>query len=259
MTKVRKAVSPAPTISQLSRRRDDQLTERDIAERIISAVMEHRLPAGTKLAENVLCETFGVSRARIRRVLLILAEREIVELHSNRGAFIASPTRQDARNVFQARCTIEPTVIRSAIQRVSDTQIRLLRAQVEQEAAAAKAHNRHDMIRLSGLFHVMLADFAGNPVLRRFVEDLVTRSSLIIGLFGSPHLSSCSEDEHRSLIDAIRRRDADRAPGLMLDHLNRIERELELSGSGDDAVDLREVFGGRNTEPFSPTSSRRTS
>jgi len=218
------------------------MTERGIAERIIAAVMEHRLPAGAKLAENVLCETFGVSRARIRRVLLILAERDIVELQSNRGAFIASPTRQDARDIFQARCTIEPTIIRSAILRVSDAQIQTLRGHVEQEAAVAKARNRRDMIRLSGLFHVKLADFAGNPVLRRFVEDLVTRSSLIIGLFGSPHLSSCSEGEHRLLIDAINRRDADRAPGLMLDHLNRIERELELSLGDNATIDLREVF-----------------
>lgn len=220
------------------------MTEYAIAERIIGAVMEHRLPAGTKLAENVLCETFGVSRARIRRTLLILAEREIVELPSNRGAFVASPTREDARNVFQARCIIEPTVIRNALRRVTDAQIRILRRHVQQEAAAAKGHLRHDMIRLSGVFHVMLADFAGNPVLRRFVEDLVTRSSLIIGLFGSPHLTSCSEDEHRGLIEAIESRDADRAPGLMLDHLNRIERELELSGGGADTVDLREVFAG---------------
>jgi DNA-binding GntR family transcriptional regulator len=241
-----KSQSPPPTSSHVSdpgSPLDDQLTERGIAERIISAVMEHRLPAGTKLAENVLCETFGVSRARIRRVLLILAEREVVELHSNRGAFIASPTRQDARSVFQARCTIEPPIIRTAIQRISDAQIRILRRHVEQEAAAAKAHNRHDMIRLSGMFHVILADFAGNPVLRRFVEDLVTRSSLIIGLFGSPHLSTCSEDEHGALIEAIKRRDADRAPGLMLDHLNRIERELALHASGDLAVDLKEIFG----------------
>ena len=67
----------------------DQLTEKEIVDRISSAVMDHRLPAGTKLAENVLCETFDTSRARIRRVFLVLAERGIVELQSNRGAFVA--------------------------------------------------------------------------------------------------------------------------------------------------------------------------
>jgi len=243
MSKPTKSPSPHDGTSDPSSREDEQLGERAIAERVISAVMEHRLPAGTKLAENVLCDTFGVSRARIRRVLLMLAEREIVELQSNRGAFIASPTRADARNVFQARCTIEPTIIRTAILRLSTAQIQLLRRHVEQEAAAAKAGNRRDMIRLSGMFHVMLAEFAGNPVLRRFVEDLVTRSSLIIGLFGTPHLTSCSEDEHRGLIQAITRRDGDRAPGMMLEHLNRIESELELTGRTDDTVDLRDIFG----------------
>jgi DNA-binding GntR family transcriptional regulator len=242
MTKPQTSSTIRNVVTDLSGRTSDQLAERSIAERIISAVMEHRLPAGTKLAENVLCETFGVSRARIRRVLLILAEREIVELQANRGAFIASPTREDARNVFAARCTIEPTVIRTAIQRIGKRQVRALRDHVEQEGAAAEARHRRDMIRLSGLFHVMLADFAGNPVLRRFVEDLVTRSSLIIGLFGTPHLSTCSQEEHHGLIEAIESRDADRAPGLMLEHLNRIERELELTGSAEDVVELRQIF-----------------
>lgn len=204
--------------------------------------MDHRLPAGTKLAENVLCETFETSRARIRRVFLMLAERGIVELQSNRGAFVAKPTRQDARNIFQARRTVEPTIIRNAIQRISDKQIVSLIAHVEQEAAAGKSGNRRDMIRLSGTFHIALADFAGNPVLQKFVADLVARSSLIIGLFGSPHMHPCSEDEHRALIDLIAARNAKLAPGRMVDHLNRIENELELKDGGDEMVDLRRAL-----------------
>lgn len=225
---------PKPTI--------DALGERDIADRIFAAVMERRLPPGTKLAENVLSETFGASRARIRRVLLILAEREIVKLESNRGAFVARPTPGDARHVFQARCTIEPTIVRNAVQFISDSQIRSLKSQVKQEAEANHSGNRHEAIRLSGSFHVRLAEFAGNPVLQRFIEDLVARSSLIIGLFGSPRVSFCSQDEHSGLISAIEKRNPATAPVLMLEHLNRIERELELNGPIDGPVDLRKIL-----------------
>lgn len=220
----------------------DQPTEKEIADRISSAVMDHRLPAGTKLAENVLCETFDTSRARIRRVFLVLAERGIVELQSNRGAFVASPTREDARNVFQARRTIEPTVVRNAVRLITDNQVATLTAHLEREARAGKSGNRREIIRQSGTFHIALAEVAGNPVLRKFVEDLVARSSLIIGLFGSAHLSSCSQDEHSALIDMIAARNAKLAPGLMVDHLNRIESELELSYRTDETVDLRRVL-----------------
>src|SRR5262245_31620384 len=82
----RSVLEPSPTLrSGVS----SKISEQTIADRIFSAVMEHRLPAGTKLPENVLCETFGASRARIRRAFVMLAEREVVVLQSNRGAFVA--------------------------------------------------------------------------------------------------------------------------------------------------------------------------
>lgn len=221
-----------------------QASEREIAERIVAAVMDHRLPAGTKLGENALCQAFDTTRARVRRVLLMLSERGIVELQSNRGAFVASPTREDARNVFQARCVVEPPIIRTAVQRLSDAQIDALAEHVAQEEAAERRGDRREMIRLSGLFHVSLATFAGNPVLKRIVEDLVARSSLIIGLFGRSHMTTCSDHEHAALLDAIRARNAKEAPGMMIEHLNRIERELELGNKPEKAIDLKRVFAG---------------
>ena len=68
----------------------DEVDESDIVERIFDAVIEQRLPPGTKLSESALCDAFGVGRMRIRRSLLLLASREVVELHANRGAFVAS-------------------------------------------------------------------------------------------------------------------------------------------------------------------------
>lgn len=163
-------------------------SEDKIVAGIFAAVMERRLPPGTKLPERAVCEAFGVSRARIRRTLLMLAEREIVELRSNRGAFIACPSPNEARDVFEARRTIEATVVRNAVQRITHVKVSALRDHVEMEIAAGTAGNRHEAIRLSGQFHVKLAQFANNPVFVRFVEELVARTSLIIGLFGSPRI-----------------------------------------------------------------------
>jgi len=85
----------------------DEMAEEDIVESIFEAVVEQLLPPGTKLSESALCEAFGVGRMRIRRALLLLASREVVDLQANRGAFVASPTPQQAREVFEARLTLE--------------------------------------------------------------------------------------------------------------------------------------------------------
>ena len=70
--------------------------------------------------------------------------------------------------------------------RINDAEVAGLRAHVEREMGAAACGQRHEAIRLSGSFHIRLADLGGNPLLAHFVEELVARTSLIIGLFGSP-------------------------------------------------------------------------
>lgn len=54
-----------------------------IAERIRTAILEHRLAPGTKLTEAQLCEVFGVKRGAIRQALALLATDRLVDLEPN--------------------------------------------------------------------------------------------------------------------------------------------------------------------------------
>ncbi|MGD9479499.1 GntR family transcriptional regulator [Shinella sp. G-2] len=221
----------------------DEIDESEIVERIFDAVVEQRLPPGTKLSESALCEAFGVGRMRIRRSLLLLASREVVELHANRGAFVASPTAEQAREVFEARQALEPNIARLAVQRATDEDMAALVRHIEMEHSAHNERHRHEAIRLSGQFHTMLAQIAGNAILLRTMKELVTRTSLIIGLFGAPGLSNCRDDEHEAIVEAFRTRDAEKAARTMAAHLRHIEKHLQLGGKTSDSVDLIELFG----------------
>jgi DNA-binding GntR family transcriptional regulator len=220
----------------------DEIDESDIVDRIFEAVIEQRLPPGTKLSESALCEAFGVGRMRIRRSLLLLASREVVELHANRGAFVASPTAEQAREVFEARLALEPNIARLAVQRASDEDISALTRHLEMEYVAHKERQRHDAIRLSGQFHTLLAQVAGNAVLIRTMKELVTRTSLIIGIFGSG-VSNCRDDDHAAIVGAFHTRDAEKAAWMMTLHLRHIENHLQLGGPAADTVDLVQLFG----------------
>jgi len=219
----------------------DEVDESDIVERIFDAVIEQRLPPGTKLSESALCEAFGVGRMRIRRSLLLLASREVVELHANRGAFVASPTPEQAREVFEARLALEPNIARLAVQRASAEDIAALTRHLEMEYVAHKERRRHDAIRLSGQFHTLLAQVAGNAILIRTMKELVTRTSLIIGLFGAG-VSNCRDDDHAAIVGAFHTRDAEKAAWMMTLHLRHIQDHLELGTKSTDSVDLMELF-----------------
>ena len=213
-----------------------------IVRRIHDAVIEQRLPPGTKLSEAALCEAFGVGRARVRRSLVVLAGREIVELHANRGAFVARPSAQEARDVFDARRTIEPGIVRQAAARARETDVRLLEEHMAAEGAAQGHSDRRHLIRLSGHFHVMLAEIAGNRVLLRMVGELVTRTSLIIGMFGGRATDSCRSGEHDRMLQAIRARDEAAGARLMFEHLAHIEAGLDLSARRAEPVDVVAMF-----------------
>jgi DNA-binding GntR family transcriptional regulator len=215
-----------------------------IYERIDAAIVEQVLRPGTKLGEEALCAIFGVSRTLIRRVLHRLAGEHVVELLPNRGAFVARPSVADARDVFAARRVLEAGVVAALADRLSETQAIRLRSQIALERAAHDAGDRRALIRLSGAFHVLLAELAGNPVIVRFLRELVARTALIIAMYEAPGASCCSPDEHAALLAALARggEDADRA---MWRHLEGIEGRLDLDRPGGESRDLRQIFADR--------------
>jgi DNA-binding GntR family transcriptional regulator len=220
----------------------DEVAEESIVERIFAAVVEQRLPPGTKLVESALCEAFGVGRMRIRRSLLLLSSREVVELHPNRGAYVASPTAKQAREVFEARMTLEPTIARLAVERATDADIAALSAHLKMEHDAHHTESRHEAIRLSGQFHILLAQIASNAVMLRMTKELVTRTSLIIGIFGAPGVVNCRDDDHELILSAFRARDGQAAANRMASHLREIEGALNLENKNSGAVNLVSLF-----------------
>lgn len=217
--------------------------EQMIVDRVYSAVLERRLAPRTKLSEAALCESFGVGRMRVRRALLLLASQGIVDLQSNRGAYVACPSPSDAQEVFEARAMIEPALARALAGTASPDTTRRLQAHIERENAARRLQERGEIIRLSGEFHVELASEYGNAVLTRAIRELVTRTSLIVGLFGTDRGSTCPENEHAEIVAAIAKGDGDRAEALAREHLNHIQSGLDLARKETERPDIVKILG----------------
>jgi DNA-binding GntR family transcriptional regulator len=217
--------------------------EKIIVERIYKAVMEQRLAPNTKLSEARLCETFGVGRMRVRRALLLLSSQGIVDLQSNRGAYVACPDSSDANDVFDARMLIEPPLVKRLAQNPSEAILTLLTDHIALEDAARERQERTEVIRLSGEFHVKLAHASGNGVISRMMRELVTRTSLIVGLFGSSSNASCPDDEHTKILNAIQSRDPKRAEKLLMSHLNHIQSGLNMDAQKQPQDDLASILG----------------
>jgi DNA-binding GntR family transcriptional regulator len=204
-----------------------------IVDVIINDVMEQRIGPGARLSEKSLCERFGVSRMYVRRALLTLANKGIVELQANKGARIRSPTLQQAVILFETRRFIESIIIKGVVQQRSADDIVKLNAHMALEEQAFVNNDRNGLIRLSGEFHILIASFQDNHLLTGFMQTLVTESSLITGMYGQHSFSNCPPSEHKHLVEAIKNQDQPLALRLMMAHLEHIEADLALNHRPD--------------------------
>ncbi|GAB2461318.1 MAG: GntR family transcriptional regulator [Comamonas sp.] len=214
----------------------------EIVENISNAILEHRLVPGTKLGEDRLATIYGTNRPRIREVLARLSHEQVVELIPQRGAFVAKPTVEQARDVFEARRTVEPGVLERLARHFDEEKYRRLEDHLAHEEEARRTNDKHAVVRLSGEFHTLLAELAGNSLLIRAMKELSTLTCLTISLYDAPTAMSCRVDEHRQIVEAVKAKDLPLARKLMLAHLAHIEDSLELTNESE-GIDLESVLG----------------
>ncbi|GAA5232422.1 GntR family transcriptional regulator [Verticiella sediminum] len=218
----------------------------NIYQRIYDAIVEHRLLPGTKLSEERVAELFAVSRTQVRGVLQRLAAEELVTLYPNRGAFVTTPTAAAARDVFDVRRTLEPAVVERLIHRIrsgaAPDAVDRLRALVRSEQQAHAAGDRRTAVRLSGRFHVLLAELTGSPLLTRMMRELTPLTCLAILAFEAPIASACKHCDHAALVEAIAHARTGQGRELMIAHLDAIERSLRLDTPQAGAIDLATVL-----------------
>jgi DNA-binding GntR family transcriptional regulator len=215
-----------------------------IATDIAAAIVDKRLPPGTRLREEALGRVYAVSRTKIRAALLVLWRDKLIEMVPDKGAYVSKPSVEEARQLFAVRRVLEAEVVRLFMARARPADYRELEQHVRFErnalgshATAATAPARE---RLLGDFHVLLAEACGNRVLAEMVRELVARSSLIAMLYQSSNDASCSTHEHADFLQVCRKGNVEAAVRHMTEHLDRVEATLRL--------DPTDVPAGRSTD-----------
>ncbi|MDQ0321052.1 DNA-binding GntR family transcriptional regulator [Pararhizobium capsulatum DSM 1112] len=214
-----------------------------IREAIRDAIVDRRLAPGTKLSEADVGALFNVSRTLVRGALQALSYEGLVNVEKNRGAFVANPSPEEARQIFATRRMLEPGVLMEAARHITPSDIQHLKQLLMEERRLMGERGqsaRRAEIKASGDFHLMLASLTNNAVLQRFMDELVARSSLVIALYGQSAISSCGHHEHEDILEAIEKKDLDRACKLMLHHIDHIEADLDLRAEKDS--ELKEAF-----------------
>jgi DNA-binding GntR family transcriptional regulator len=188
---------------------------------IRSQIVTGGLAPGARVGQAELADRLGISRGSVREALRRLTGDGLVEFHVNRGFFVAEVGLAAVINRLEARLVFEPGVARLAAERRTAEDIAELRATIEQEERARDAGSAHDASRA---FHRALAVAARNDAFvvvfdGLWIADVGRR--LLAQRRTSPTWQADDAAEHRSLLDAVERRQGRRAHDLMRDHLAR--------------------------------------
>lgn len=214
----------------------------DVYEHLLKAITDQRLLPGTKLTEFSLVETFGLGRRAVAAALSRLTLEKLVTVLPNRGAFVAAPDSDEARDIFLARTAIEAGTIEAIARRPDPQAIAAMEANIAEEAACRAAGKTREAIRLSGGFHLVIARHSGSPILAEQVRILVARTSLVIGLFENETGLSCWHDHHRELVEHCRHGRVEEAIAEMKAHIRELAASIALDRRRPTSFDLSDVF-----------------
>jgi DNA-binding GntR family transcriptional regulator len=147
----------------------------DLYSRLFDAILEQCIHAASRFTEDSLAQMFSARRSDIRGVLTQLSHQQIIVLRTNHRPRVAAPDAEQIRQTLHARRLTESTLVRLACQQPRPQDLKRLRALIDSERQCTA---RGSAIRLSGEFHLQLAEMAGNAPLAHFLGTLVPLTSL---------------------------------------------------------------------------------
>lgn len=212
-----------------------------ICDALRQAIIEQALKPGTKLPEDTLGERFGVSRTIARQALAQLATEGLVEHRRNKGAEVATPSWEEARDIFDLRLSLERLVMTRLAGNLTPEQIAFLRRHIAKEESSRNSREAIS-VRLATEFHTILAGMTGSPVITRYVQEICRRCGLTLTLYARPHSSDCAISEHIEIIDALEKGDADAAMRIMHHHLEGVANRALIAPTSPQVPNLMDML-----------------
>lgn len=203
--------------------------ETRIYQSVVDGVMSQRLRPGTKLPELALCELFGVGRSNVQKALQRLAHDHVVELRPNRGAIIAMPSKLEIGTLFEARRGLEAALLPLVVKHATLEDYAALRQQLHHEHQAIHRVPQTEWAGLASTFHLKLASLSRNPLLVRYLTEVISRCALVVAIFQPPGNAACEHEEHVRVLDYLEQGHVAQAIAEMDRHLCDLESHIHLN------------------------------
>lgn len=183
-------------------------------------ILSGEIAIGSVLTELSLAKRLGVSRTPIRGALQRLSDEGLIAITPNRGAAVLGVSEEDLVSAYLVRMRLEGLASRSAAEHISKEELKSLREAVELQEFYINKRDTEHLKELDTEFHYIIYKAAQNRPLFKILTDLhksvkaYRKRSLSV-----PGRLEESVKEHREILEAIERGDADSADELTSRHV----------------------------------------
>ncbi|MDR7034985.1 GntR family transcriptional regulator [Mesorhizobium sp. BE184] len=191
-----------------------------VLEQLRDAITSGTLRPGSPIRQRQIADQFKLSHIPVREALWQLESEGLVVASHNRGMTVASLTEAEALELTEFRALLEEYLTRRCVPRLSDTDL----AQAEQAIAAIdRAQNTTEIVEFNSAFHRILYQRADAPHFLRTVEQArVNLGRYLLMTWRTAGQTDRSQEEHRQILEACRRGDAEEAGRIMATHVRAV-------------------------------------
>ncbi|WP_351235092.1 GntR family transcriptional regulator [Streptomyces sp. NPDC002133] len=188
-----------------------------VYETLIELIVNGSLTPGQHLVESELAEQLGVSRQPVREALQRLQTDGWVDLRPAQGAFVHSPTPEEATQLLSVRAVLETHSAHGAALHATEQDVTRLWELQEAGIAALTADDARGIVEANAALHGFITQLSRNKVLAELIRQVDRRVRWYYMPIARPR-GKDAWNEHATLINAIAEGDAERSEQLMRRH-----------------------------------------
>ena len=197
-----------------------------VKERLLDGILTGRFAPDSRIVETQVARELGTSQAPVREALRGLEALGVVEITPFRGARVRRPTRRELLEAYAIRTALESLGAGLAVPLLSDDELDVLSACVDEMQAAARDNDGAGVAEADARFHGRILELADNATLVRVWRSLEPFSRTYITLVVPGADPQWSADLHVPILAALRWRDVDAVVAALERHFEEVSANM---------------------------------
>lgn len=203
------------------------------AGKIREAIVSGELPLGSKLSEQRLADTLGISRSPVRDALAALQIEGLVNVSPKRGSFVFTPDMRDVDELCEHRAVLEAAAIKMGIERKYEALVKNLETACTKMQSALQKSDPAGYSIADGQFHTAILDACQNrSMIKTYTYTISPAKALRTHLFTIFDANTDrSMREHLAILEACRAKDAALAASHLTAHIGHLATAFRIGQS----------------------------